>query len=100
MIFVTKGSHDVGYTLNMKERWAIRRLSGTVIGGFECCYDKRSQFKIRAKTYLEGQALHKKYWREFQTKYPEFIMDLRRIFLSKIYSETGPKIKKAKDQDL
>ena len=62
VIFIEKGECDVGYEINKKKKFVIRYSNATVIGGYNCTFNKRAIFCYRTKTLCEGYSVRKKKW--------------------------------------
>jgi hypothetical protein len=60
---VCKGQYDIGFEINKKEMYVLRQPESTVIGGYECSYEKRSNYSYRAHTVIQAYFLRKKYWK-------------------------------------
>lgn len=64
VIFIEKGECDVGYEINKKKKFVIRYSTATVIGGYNCTFDKRAIFCYRTKTNCEGYSVRKINWND------------------------------------
>ena len=97
--FICKGQYDIGFEVNKKEIYILRQPESTVIGGFECSYEKRSSYNYRAWTPIQAYFLRKRYWRLIEKNYPEFHENLKRDFLKRTYSFLQPIMSKAKEKE-
>ena len=64
--FVMRGKYRVGYAVNFFECQKLELTKGSIIGGYECSYDRRSTYIFRAKTDLEGYFITKKQWKKME----------------------------------
>tara|TARA_B110000285_G_scaffold154438_1_gene172301 strand:+ start:997 stop:2052 length:1056 start_codon:yes stop_codon:yes gene_type:complete len=80
VIFIERGECDVGYEINKKKKFVIRYSTATVIGGFNCTFDKRAIFCYRTKTNCEGYSVRKANWMELisEENYPSIAATLKR----------------------
>lgn len=58
-----KGKYRTGYAVNNQEMLKIQFSKGSIIGGFECSYDRRSKYIYRTVTDVEGYFINKKSWK-------------------------------------
>ena len=79
--FVTNGSYDIGYMLNNKLKFKIRRFRGSVIGIFPVTFNRRSSFVFRANRNFEGFFIRKRQWKEIGEKFPQHFDYLTRMAL-------------------
>lgn len=80
VIFIEKGECDVGYEINKKKKFVIRYSNATVIGGYNCTFDKRAIFCYRTKTLCEGYSVRKKNWMALisEDEFPSISKTLKR----------------------
>ena len=51
IFFFMDGKVDIGYEINRKKKFRIRQKGAFHIGGFECCYKRRSQVIYRVSSF-------------------------------------------------
>lgn len=56
----------------------IQLPEGNIVGAYECSYDRRCIYLIRAKTNVEAFFMTKKNWRIIEQDNPEMFQFLRR----------------------
>lgn len=80
VIFIEKGECDVGYEINKKKKFVIRYSTATVIGGFNCTFNRRAIFCYRTKTLCEGYSVRKNKWMELisEEEYPNIAATLKK----------------------
>lgn len=106
LIFIREGSYKVGFTINNKEKYVISLptktypAGSTILGGFECSYDKRSKFIYRSQNTLKGYFIRKQKWKKIADDFPEFYQDMRRKLLERYYNIILPLVKMAKNQEI
>ena len=59
VLFIDKGTYDVGYEINKKAFYRKRFGPSTCIGGFQACYLKRFSFVYKSYQNLKGLAVRK-----------------------------------------
>jgi hypothetical protein len=52
IIFICKGSYVIGYKINEQEKFILKFQESTVIGGFECAFDRRSLHIYKSSTKI------------------------------------------------
>ena len=79
VIFIERGECDVGYEINKKKKFVIRYSTATVIGGFNCTFNKRAIFCYRTKTNCEGYSVRKNHWMDLinEENFPSIATTLR-----------------------
>lgn len=80
VIFIEKGECDIGYEINKKKKFVIRYSESTVIGGYNCTFNKRAIFIYRTKTLCEGYSVRKERWTELidEDEFPNIAKTLKR----------------------
>lgn len=58
-----KGKYRIGYEVNKNEVLKMQLTKGSIIGGFECSYNRRSIYIYRVHTDIEGYFITKKCWK-------------------------------------
>jgi hypothetical protein len=62
VLFIQKGKVDVGYMYNDVEKFVLRYEGATVIGAYNCSYNKRSEFFFYARSNCTGYNITKENW--------------------------------------
>lgn len=98
IFYVIKGQVDIGYELNKAKKFVIRYQDKTVIGGYNCTFNKKAIFVYKCRTECEGYTIRKKCWLEILETY-EVIADYVKDNVQKDYqSVIRTKVLKAKEQ--
>ena len=69
---------------------------GTILGGFECSYNRRSSFIYRCSQKIKAYFIRKNNWKEFEEMFPEFYQEMRRTLLHSFYTSVVPLMKTQK----
>ena len=64
IIFHELGEIDIGFTINHQDKMVIRMKKGTILGAYNCTYNKKTMFLYKCKTDIEGYMLRKQVWLE------------------------------------
>jgi|TARA_B110000285_G_C14485320_1_gene321566 hypothetical protein len=59
VLFIDRGTYDVGYEINKRSFFRKRFGPSTIIGGFQICYKKRFSFVYKSHSNLRGLAVRK-----------------------------------------
>jgi hypothetical protein len=78
----------------------LRQPSSTLIGGFECSYDRKCHYYYRCYQKLEGYFVRKNTWKNFEQTFPLFMTEIRRNILTKLHSFLKPEMDKAKERHI
>lgn len=98
IFYVIKGQVDIGYELNKAKKFVIRYQDKTVIGGYNCTFNKKAIFVYKCRTECEGYTIRKKCWLEILETY-EVIADYVKENVQKDYQIViKTKVLKAKEQ--
>jgi len=62
VIFFMQGVYDIGYTLNMQEKYKLRFRHQNVIGAYGATFNKRALFIYRTATDCNGYFIRKSNW--------------------------------------
>ena len=81
-IYVMKGKYRVGYEVNKNETLKMQLTLGSIIGAFECSYDRRSIYIYRAHTDIEGYFITKRCWKQLAMDHPNLFKHIRRKALT------------------
>ena len=71
VIFIGKGTIDIGYEINRQRRFVMRYTNKIVMGAYNCTFNKRAIFIYRCKTDCEGYFIRKENWVNLVTMDPE-----------------------------
>lgn len=100
MIFVCKGSYGIGFEINRKEKLVIKQSTATVIGGFECVYERRSLYLYKSLSTVEGYFIRKKDWKQIEMRYEDFTKEIKNQFLSNMFVRFQPILNKSKKAEI
>ena len=98
--FFMSGKVDIGYEINRKRSFRIRQTDNFYCGGFECCYNRRSQVIYRASSHLSGYFIRRKHLKEVDFQSHEFYVEMRRRFLWSYIKKIRRPINSAKLVDI
>jgi hypothetical protein len=62
MFFLNSGAIDIGFELNNQAKYCIRLQKGTVVGAFNCTFNKKTMFIYKAPTLFRGYTIRKLNW--------------------------------------
>ena len=75
--FIMRGIIDIGFEINKKQKFVIKKENGCVIGAFGISYHKRSHYIYRTnKHYAQGYFVRKEDWLDILQKNPTLIHNL------------------------
>ena len=72
IFFVLSGKFDVGYNINNRKFYRLRFVEGRMINAFNVHFDRRSEFMIRAFSFVNCFAYRKANWKQLMALYPDF----------------------------
>ena len=78
VIYVMSGKYRIGYEVNKNETLKMQQTKGSMIGAFECSYDRRSIYIYRARTDIEGYFITKRSWKVLELNHPLLFENVRR----------------------
>ena len=83
IIFVMDGNYKVGFEVNKNEYYKLkitRASRGTVIGAFECFFDKRSVicYKTTNERDLTGYFIRKHNWKSLENDFSDFMLTIKK----------------------
>mmetsp|Transcript_13800 Transcript_13800/g.21548 ORF Transcript_13800/g.21548 Transcript_13800/m.21548 type:complete len:92 (-) Transcript_13800:13-288(-) len=61
--FIMSGQIDVGYEINHIAKYKLRFRGNFLVGGFEICYNRRSELIYRTKAHSHGYFIRKRNWK-------------------------------------
>ena len=70
IFFVSKGTMDIGYEINRIKKFVLRYHDKTVVGAYNCCFNKRSMFIYRCKSECIGYFIRKQNWMDIISEEP------------------------------
>jgi len=62
VLFIQTGKVDVGYMYNDKPKFVLRYEGATVLGAYNCSYDKITEFIHFARADCYGYNIPKEHW--------------------------------------
>jgi len=72
------GTYYVGYEINKIVKMKIQLPLGTVFGGFNLCFLKRSMFIYKCRKDMTGYAMRRDKWMDLQDEFPEMCLEIKR----------------------
>lgn len=63
IFFIEQGCVNIGFEINRGHRFVIRLSSGGVVGGYNCTFNRKTQFVYQVCQDMEAQTLKKHEWR-------------------------------------
>ena len=100
ILFVLSGKYNVGYEINKEQYWRRQFGQSTIIGGFNCEFNKRLIFLYRAKTDMVCYAIRKANWIALMKEFSIFRNDIAAKFFQFYYLNIYSPILKRKQQDI
>ena len=75
VLFFNKGQVDIGFELNCKKNFVLRKEKGVIIGDLGCTFNMNSEFLYRAFTDCEGYSIRKNAWQDImdESVFPELV---------------------------
>ena len=71
IFFHEKGQIDIGFEINTKPKFVMRINKGSILGAYNCSFNKRTMFLYKCHTKVEGYMLRKENWFEIMEEYEE-----------------------------
>lgn len=71
IFFQENGIIDIGYEINRYQRFVLRLNKGTIVGAYNCCFEKPSLFLYKCKSDVQGYILRKQSWSDIIEDYSE-----------------------------
>ena len=62
VIFIETGECDIGYEINKQQKYVIRYSKSTVVGAFNCTFNKRAIFCYKANSECKGYSIRRSNW--------------------------------------
>ena len=80
VIFIEKGDCDIGYEINKQQKYVIRYTKSTVIGAYNCTFNKRAIFCYKAHSNCTGYSIRRSNWVELvkEEEYPNISTILKK----------------------
>ena len=100
VIYVMKGRYRIGYEVNKNESLKMQLTKGSMIGGYECSYDRRSIYIYRAHTDIEGYFITKRCWKQLEQGHPELFKNIRRKTLMHFANVIHKNLEMLKEKDI
>lgn len=98
IFYVIKGQVDIGYELNKARKFVIRYQDKTVIGGYNCTFNKKAIFVYKCRSECEGYTIRKKYWLEILETYENIAGYVKHNVEQDYMKNIKAKVLKAKEQ--
>ena len=69
IFFVCTGQVDIGYNINRERKYVIRYSDRTMIGAYNCTFNKRAIFLYKCKSDCSGQFIRKEHWKDLMESF-------------------------------
>lgn len=80
VLFIDRGTYDVGYEINKTAFYKRRFGPSTTIGGFQVCYRKRFSFVYKSHSNLRGLAVRKEKFIQIITQFHNIYIQIKLKF--------------------
>jgi len=100
ILFFLKGQVDIGFQINRKKYYSLRRNNHIIIGDLECTFDYDSEFIYRAFATCEGYSIRKEVWRDIMQLFPDISMQLKNRIIKAYFYQIKIKIMSQKTMTL
>ena len=64
ILFFSKGQIDIGFEINRKKYYVLRKKRSIVIGDHACTFNHTSKYIYKTHTQCEGFSIRKKHWQD------------------------------------
>ena len=64
IFFVSNGTMDIGYEINKQRKYVLRYTNRTMVGAYNCTFNKRTMFLYRCRSECKGYFIRKINWLE------------------------------------
>lgn len=98
IFYVIKGQVDIGYELNKSKKYVIRYQDKTVIGGYNCTFNKKAIFVYKCRSECEGYTIRKKYWLDILEEFENIAVYVKHNVEQDYMMNIKEKVFKAKKQ--
>ena len=99
ILFMNKGSLDMGFELNRKKYFVFRQRNKLIIGDQECTYNQKSMYIYKTHTVCLGHFIRKLNWLKIMNDFPEIAGHLKKN-ISKHFFFVQVKINLKKRQEI
>lgn len=87
-IFIMSGNIDIGFKVNNKPQFVVRRSTGNLVGGYECCYDVNSHYLYKCReTKAEGFMLRKTSIFDLKEDFEDLMRDFSENIKRKFFTQ-------------
>ena len=100
ILYFNKGQVDIGFEINRKKFYALRRCYSIIIGDVGCTFNQDSEFIYRANSTCEGFSIRKFHWREIIDEFYEVSSQLKNRMVTTYFYQIKIKIMREKRQQL
>jgi len=81
VVFFMNGMYKIGYEVNKIEYYKLRQGKGTIMGAYECFFNKRSVLLYRSYEEVTGMFITKPMWKELEREFPYFMGHFKRFMV-------------------
>ena len=77
-----RGHVDVGYEINRGTKYCLRVTTGSVIGAYNCTFNKRARFNYKVSMEIKAYTIRKQQWYKLVSN-PDYA-DITKILIENI----------------
>lgn len=77
VLFFTKGQVDIGFDINRKRHFVLRKRKSIVIGDFGCTFNQKANFIYKVYRTCEGFSIRKKNWYKLLNEHEEITQQIK-----------------------
>ena len=78
VLFFNKGSIDIGFEINRKKKFVMRKLNSIVIADHGCTFNHQSNFIYKTHSACEGYSIRKEKWNKLLSEDTEITQQLKK----------------------
>lgn len=98
VLFFNKGEVDIGFEINKRQKYVLRRSGNIIIADLGCTFNQNSEFIYRADTDCHGYSIRKNKWHNIinSDEYPELAIQLKSLIIQTYFYKLKIKIMREK----
>lgn len=97
VLFFIKGAIDIGFELNRKKYYVLRKKKHFIIGDHGCVFNHKSNYIYKTHLPCEGFSIRKNDWKNLLKDYDEIAQQLRLKILQEYFFKIQIKVNKEKN---
>jgi myosin-crossreactive antigen len=78
VLFFNSGSIDIGFEINRKKKFVMRKLNSIVIADHGCTFNHQSNFIYKTHSACEGYSIRKEKWNKLLSEETEITQQLKK----------------------